>query len=95
MVFGQSNKSKFASSNVPSLPSPRKHSWYSYESSNKTYPRSGIPEYLRLLVKPLVDAAIAGEKGYDFSHHGPKQTGLTLADVNYIADCYVHPEHCL
>ena len=66
-----------------------------YESSNKTYPRSGIPEYLRLLVKPLVDAAIAGEKGYDFSHHGPKQTGLTLADVNYIADCYVHPEHCL
>ena len=38
--------------------------------------------------------AIAGEGGYDFAHHGPAQKGLTLADVNYVADCYLHPEHC-
>ena len=65
-----------------------------FEASKRDYPRSGIPEYLRLLVKPLADAAIAGEGGYDFAHHGPAQKGLTLADVNYVADCYLHPEHC-
>jgi len=66
-----------------------------YEASRKTYPRSGIPEYLRLLVKPLVDAAIAGDRGDAFSHHEPAQAGLTLADINYVAGCYLHPSGCV
>ena len=65
-----------------------------FENSKRDYPRSGIPEYLRLLVKPLVDAALAGSDGAEFGHHDPDQAGLTLADVNYIALCYLKPEMC-
>jgi len=76
----------------------RKNGYYmeivAFEESKVDYPRSGIPEYLRQLVKPLVDAALAGDRGYEFAHHAKAQAGLTLADVNYIADCYLHPEHC-
>lgn len=65
-----------------------------YEANATFYPRSGIPEYLRFLVKPLVDAALAGESGATFAHHSDAQAGLSLADVNYIVDCYINPEHC-
>lgn len=66
-----------------------------YENGRVAYPRSGIPEYLRFLVKPLADAVIAGEPGLDaFGHHTPRLNGVTLADVNYMAGCYIHPERC-
>ena len=67
-----------------------------YEATPLTYPRSGIPEYLRLAVKPLIDAVMAGEDiSSNAGHHTPKQMGLTLSDVNYIANCYLHPEKCV
>eukprot|EP00966_Prymnesium_polylepis_P199857 4631767-Prymnesium_polylepis.1 len=28
-------------------------------------------------------------------HHTPALVGLTLSDVNYIANCYLHPEKCV
>ena len=60
------------------------------------YPRSGIPEYLRQVLKPLVDAVLAGRNvSGSAGHHEPAFTGLTLADVNYIALCYAHPARCL
>ena len=31
-----------------------------YEHTNKTYPRSGIPEYLGLALKPYVDVIMSG-----------------------------------
>jgi hypothetical protein len=78
----------------------RKRNFYmqivAYEIGKVAYPRSGIPEYLRLLVKPLADAVLAGETGLDdaFAHHTPRLSGVSLADVNYMAGCYIHPENC-
>jgi len=63
------------------------------------YPRSGIPEYLRLLVKPMVDAVLRGDapvlNEWRFSHHTLEFNGLTMSDVNYIAGCYVDPLSCM
>ena len=60
------------------------------------YPRSGIPEYIRLATKPLVDAVMAGvDISATSAHHTPELAGLTLSDVNYIANCYRHPEKCV
>ena len=56
----------------------RKRNYYfqivAYESSRRDYPRSGIPEYLRFLAKPLADAVIEGEAGLEFAaaHHTPR-----------------------
>jgi len=77
----------------------RKRGYYmqvvAYEATTISYPRSGIPEYLRLATKPLVDQVIDGvDISATASHHTPAQLGLTLSDINYIADCYLHPEHC-
>ena len=59
------------------------------------YPRSGIPEYLRLLIKPIVDAIARGEDlSFAAGHHKPELLGLSLADVNYIAGCYTDPKSC-
>ena len=70
-----------------------------YESG-KNYPLSGIPEYLRLAVKPLIDAVMHsneivmnGESG--FAHHTPSLNSLSIADINYIAQCALHPMTCL
>lgn len=64
--------------------------------TNEFYPRSGIPEYLRLAVKPFIDAVMSGDKnnGEEFGHHNPAYNSLSMADVNYIVGCYVHPETC-
>ena len=67
-----------------------------YENGKVGYPRSGIPEYLRLLAKPLVDATMRGEAGreWTFGHHTEEYNALSLVDVNYITNCYIHPEEC-
>ncbi len=67
-----------------------------YQTGRKDYPRSGIPEYLRLLAKPLVDAAIQGKdaEAEAFGHHSPRLNSLSIADLNYVADCFLHPNHC-
>eukprot|EP00947_MAST-08B_sp_MAST-8B-sp1_P005279 g5279.t1 len=67
-----------------------------FEAGKKFYPRSGIPEYLRFLVKPIVDAIMKGEPDVDSKagHHYVPFNGLGLADVNYIVGCYVNPGSC-
>jgi hypothetical protein len=44
--------------------------------SDQFYPRSGIPEYLRLLAKPLVDDIMQGDPyaKYEFGHHTPGES---------------------
>jgi len=72
-----------------------------YET-NEYYPRSGIPEYLRLLVKPMVDAILRedGRRRDDkavgrlLSHHTPQFNALTMVDVNYITGCFINPDTC-
>jgi CubicO group peptidase (beta-lactamase class C family) len=61
-----------------------------------SYPLSGIPEYLAVAIKPHIDAIMAGQQPDldEFSHHEPKYLSMTVADVNYCADCKLHPEHC-
>jgi len=76
----------------------RKKGYYmqvvAYETA-VNYPRAGIPEYLRLATKPLVDQVMAGVNiSSTASHHEPSLLGLTLSDVNYIANCYLHPKEC-
>lgn len=77
----------------------RRYSYYmelvAFEHTDVTYPRSGIPEYLAQLIKPIVDAIMRGEDvSFSVGHSTPSFQALTLADVNYIADCYTHPAHC-
>lgn len=77
----------------------RQYSYYmelvAFEHTNITYPRSGIPEYLAQLIKPYVDAIMRGEDiSFSASHSTPEFMSLTFADINYIADCYIHPAHC-
>lgn len=58
------------------------------------YPRSGIPEYLALAIKPLIDSIIQGQDvSQTAMHHTPAFNGLSLVDVNYVAGCYVDPVH--
>lgn len=79
----------------------RKHGYYmqvvAFEASNVTYPRSGIPEYLALMLKPYVDDIMSGHIGVgpSFFHHTPRYNVLSLFDVNYIAGCYLNPESCV
>lgn len=66
-----------------------------YET-DQFYPRSGIPEYLAVTVKPLIDAIMLGQ---DISgtgtHHTPSFNAMSLTDVNYIMGCYVEPQKCM
>jgi len=63
--------------------------------TGKFYTRSGIPEYLRLLVKPLADAILSGDDiKYESQHHSPRFNSLSLTDVNYITGCFANPESC-
>ena len=57
-----------------------------------SYPRSGIPEYLRVLAKPYVDLIIQG-KDIGWNHEQLKT--LSMDALDYINDCFFHPEHCL
>jgi hypothetical protein len=66
----------------------------------KNYPLSGIPEYLRLAAKPLVDAVMQNDDAVfngenAFAHHTVSLNSLSIADVNYIAQCALHPLTCL
>lgn len=77
----------------------RKYDYYmelvAFEHTDITYPRSGIPEYLMQAAKPVVDAIMRGEDVSATSAHAtPEFQGLTLADVNYCALCYMKPVYC-
>jgi CubicO group peptidase (beta-lactamase class C family) len=78
----------------------RKNNYFMQISAYETgkyYPRSGIPEYLRLLIKPLVDHIITSDDplaGQEFEHHTTAYNALSLVDVNYIVNCYVNPKSC-
>ena len=67
--------------------------------TGKFYARSGIPEYMRLLVKPLVDAVMRGTdpdaNELRFGRHTPEFNAVGLADVNYINGCLLDPLTCL
>ena len=87
----------------------RQHEYYmeivAFEGSYVSYPRSGIPEYLRQLVKPLVDAVIVAgddpiahlENVEKFAHHTPSLNGRSkspLATDNLLesTDGVLHPK---
>ena len=58
-----------------------------------TYALSGIPEYLAVATKPHVEAILAGRTpAAEHAHHD--MLSLSVADVNYVVDCKLHPKHC-
>lgn len=56
-----------------------------------TDPRSGIPEYLRVLMKPYIDLIIQGKA---LDHHQGSLKALSMDALDYVNDCFFHPEHC-
>lgn len=58
------------------------------------YPRSGIPEYLRVLMKPYIDLIVRGKDPYDAKNADSLKT-LSMDALDYVNDCYFHPAHCL
>mmetsp|Transcript_20454 Transcript_20454/g.24561 ORF Transcript_20454/g.24561 Transcript_20454/m.24561 type:complete len:237 (-) Transcript_20454:183-893(-) len=78
----------------------RKNEYYAQIVAYETggfYGRSGIPEYIIGLIKPVIDAII-NEVPYVSElagHHTPSFNGLGMADLNYIQNCYVNPKQCL
>jgi len=56
-----------------------------------SYPRSGIPEYLRVLIKPYIDLILQGK---DVSWNHEQLKTLSMDALDYINDCYFHPDHC-
>eukprot|EP01065_Artemidia_motanka_P042080 TRINITY_DN557_c0_g1_i1.p1 TRINITY_DN557_c0_g1~~TRINITY_DN557_c0_g1_i1.p1 ORF type:complete len:409 (+),score=122.01 TRINITY_DN557_c0_g1_i1:81-1307(+) len=68
-----------------------------YEHTEKTFPRSGIPEYLAQLIKPIIDDIVTGapDVAAAAAHSTPEYRKLSLVDINYIAGCYNHPETCI
>ena len=65
----------------------------------KFYARSGIPEYLRLAIKPLVDAVMRGDDPIQseltFGRHTPGLESMSIGDVNYVTGCALDPLTCL
>ena len=48
------------------------------------------------VIKPLADAIMTGNDiRFSAEHATPAFQTLSLADLNYISDCYLHPEHCI
>lgn len=62
-----------------------------------SYPLSGIPEYLAVAMKPVVEAIMSGNPpdASDFGFHTPRYLSLSVADVNYCLNCRLHPLSCL
>ena len=60
------------------------------------YPLSGIPEYLAVAMKKHVDAILSPNPppASAHLHHTPTLLSLSIADVNYITDCKLHPKNC-
>eukprot|EP00756_Hemistasia_phaeocysticola_P036567 Hpha_TRINITY_DN16648_c3_g5::TRINITY_DN16648_c3_g5_i1::g.183416::m.183416 len=79
----------------------RKYKYYmqvaAFEAGNITYGRSGIPEYLAQLIKPISDSIVAGDKmvPLESQHSTPAYRALAFIDVNYIAQCYLQPLSCI
>jgi len=59
-----------------------------------TYTLSGIPEYLAVAIKPVVDKIILNDPAvaYVAGHHA--YLSMSVADVNYCVDCVLHPKNC-
>ena len=79
----------------------RKHGYYMQVAAAEipptgVYALSGIPEYLAVAAKPHVEAILAGKTGptaaAEHAHHD--MLSLSVADVNYVVDCKLHPKHC-
>lgn len=79
----------------------RKNGYYMQVVAAETAPTgeyalSGIPEYLAVAAKPHVEAIVAGRTGptaaAEHAHHDI--LSLSVADVNYVVDCKLHPAHC-
>ena len=63
--------------------------------SGAYYARSGIPEYLGAVIKPIIDEIMAGtDVSKTAQHHTPAFNSLSLVDINYISNCYIHPLSC-
>ena len=58
-----------------------------------SYPRSGIPEYLSVLMKPYIDLIVQGMDPYDGKNYDTLKA-LSMDALDYINDCFLHPEHC-
>lgn len=56
-----------------------------------SYPRSGIPEYLRVLIKPYIDLIVQGKA---LDEHQDSLKAFSMDALDYVNDCYFHPEHC-
>ena len=52
-----------------------------------SYPRSGIPEYLRVLIKPYVDVIVQGK---DLYTHREQLKSLSMDALNYVNDRVTH-----
>lgn len=78
----------------------RRYGYYmqvaAFEIGNITYGRSGIPEYLAQLIKPVTDAIVTGDAyaPFEAQHSTPGWQKLAFIDINYIAQCYLHPFSC-
>jgi len=80
----------------------RKHGFYMQVVAAETpptgsYPLSGIPEYLAVAIKPHVEAIVSAaitDTQYHL-HHTPSLLSLAIPDVNYIANCKLHPLQCM
>lgn len=61
-----------------------------------TYALSGIPEYLAIAIKSVVDDILSPEPSNPMSYlyHTPEHLSLSVADVNYCLGCKLHPETC-
>eukprot|EP00440_Ansanella_granifera_P054867 gb/GFBE01059477.1/.p1 GENE.gb/GFBE01059477.1/~~gb/GFBE01059477.1/.p1 ORF type:complete len:444 (+),score=90.86 gb/GFBE01059477.1/:1-1332(+) len=80
----------------------RKHGYYmevvaAEVAPTGSYPLSGIPEYLAVAIKPHIDAIMSGAVSTDPMEqltHNPHFLSLSVADVNYCANCKLHPKSC-
>lgn len=61
-----------------------------------SYPLSGIPEYLAVAIKSVVDAIMSEHppNPSDYGYHTPEYFSMSVADVNYCLGCKLHPETC-
>merc|ERR1712039_631335 len=61
-----------------------------------SYPLSGIPEYLAVAIKNVIDKIMSKNppSSFELQHHAPSLLGMSIADINYCVDCKLHPKNC-
>lgn len=79
----------------------RKHDYYmqlvaAEIGSTGSYPLSGIPEYLAIAIKSVVDDIMSAKPSSPMSYlfHTPAHLTMSVADVNYCLGCRLYPETC-